>query len=235
MTGYYEPEVYVFHNRGKDRYPIYKNPNKFKMSVLSNKTRKEINEGALKNKGLEIAWAENEIEAFFLQVQGSGRLKFKNGEIIKVRYAGNNNKSYTSIGKILIDNDKIKKKNVSMYTIKNWLYENKKEARKVMEKNERYIYFEQYKGNIRGSASFKLKPKISIAVDPKFHEPGTIFIIKSANSNAKPFLAIAHDQGAAIKGKNRIDLFTGSGKQAEIIAAELNKKIFIWKLKPRYF
>ena len=232
MTGYYEPELNAFHEKGQDRYPIYNNPNKFKNNVLSKKTRKEINDGALENKRLEIAWVENEIEAFFLHVQGSGRLRFKNGAVIKVRYSGNNNKKYTSIGKVLLDSKKIKKENISMFTIKNWLYENKKEARKVMEKNERYIYFEKYKGNIKGSSTITLKPKISIAVDPKFHKPGSIFIIKEANNKARPFLAIAHDRGAAIKGKNRIDLFTGFGKEAEKIAAELNKKIFIWKLKP---
>ena len=233
MTGYYEPEINAFTKKDKERYPIYSNPENLKIKGLSNKTREEINKGALDNKGLEIAWAESEIEVFFLQVQGSGRLKLENGEIIKVRYAGNNNKEYTSIGKILKDENKIIKENISMFTIKNWLYKNKKEARKIMERNERYIYFEKYKGNIKGSSNFILKPNISIAVDPKFHKPGTIFIIKEANNKSKPFLAIAHDRGAAIKGKNRIDLFTGFGKKAEKKAAELSSKIYIWKLKPK--
>ena len=215
MTGYYEPELKAFKKKGKDRYPIYNNPEKLNLKNLSKKTRAEINQGALSNKGLEIAWAENEIEVFFLHVQGSGRLKLDNGKTIKVKYAGNNNKAYTSIGKVLVEENKIKKENISMFTIKNWLYENYKEARKIMERNERYIYFEEYIGNIRGSSSFILSPNISIAVDPNFHKPGTIFIIKEANNKSKPFLAIAHDRGVAIKGKNRIDLFTGFGKKAE--------------------
>ena len=235
MTGYYEPELVAFKKKGIGRYPIYRNPEKFNMKFLAKKTREEINKGALANKGLEIAWAQNEIETFFLHVQGSGRLKMENGEIIKVRYAGNNNKGYTSIGKVLKDENKITKENISMFTIKNWLYKNKKESRKIMEKNERYIYFEKYEGNIKGSSNFTLKPNVSIAVDPKFHKPGTIFIIKEVNNKSKPFLAIAHDRGAAIKGKNRIDLFTGYGKKAEKKAAELNSKIFIWKLKPKKF
>lgn len=235
MTGYYEPELKAFKKKGKKRYPIYSNPEKLQLKTLAKKTRAEINEGALANKGLEIAWAESEIEVFFLHVQGSGRLKLDNGTTIKVRYAGNNSKAYTSIGKVLMDENKIKKENISMFTIKNWLYKNYKEARKIMERNERYIYFEEYKGNIKGSSSFILKPDISIAVDPKFHKPGTIFIIKEANNKSKPFLAIAHDRGAAIKGKNRIDLFTGFGKKAEKKAAELNSKILIWELKPRKF
>ena len=185
MTGYYEPELRAFHKKGKNRYPIYQNPDKFKMYDLSQSTRKEINDGALKEKGLEIAWVENEVEAFFLHVQGSGRLKFNNGEVIKVRYAGSNDKAYTSIGKVLFDSDKIKEDNISMYTIKNWLYKNKREARKVMEKNKRYIYFEKYEGSIKGSSSVTLKPKISVAVDPNFHQPGTIFIIKKVNEKTR--------------------------------------------------
>jgi len=235
MTGYYEPELKAFMKKGKERYPVYINPEKLQLKGLSKKTRAEINAGALENKGLEIAWAESEIEVFFLHVQGSGRLKLDNGKTIKVRYAGNNDKKYTSIGKVLIDENKIKKENISMFTIKNWLYENHKEARKIMERNERYIYFEEYKGNIKGSSNFKLKPDISIAVDPKFHKPGKIFIIKEANNISKPFLVIAHDRGSAIKGKNRIDLFTGFGKKAEKKAAELNSKILIWELKTRKF
>ena len=168
------------------------------MNLLSKKTRKEINNGALANKGLEIAWAENEIEAFFLHVQGSGRLKFKNGKVIKIRYAGNNEKKYTSIGKILLDSNRIKKENISMFTIKKWLYENKKEARKLMEKNERYIYFEKYTGTIKGSSMATLKPYTSIAIDPKYHKQGTIFIIKEVGNDTKPFLAVAHDRGSAI-------------------------------------
>ena len=95
MTGYYEPELTAFNKKGIERYPIYSNPEKYKMENLSQKTREEINKGALANKGLEIAWAESEIEVFFLHVQGSGRLKMENGEIKKVRYASNNNKAYT--------------------------------------------------------------------------------------------------------------------------------------------
>ncbi|MAI02272.1 MAG: hypothetical protein CMP40_00390 [Rickettsiales bacterium] len=232
MTGYYEPELRVYNKYRKDSYPIYKNPKKYGEEKLYQKSRKEINEGALNEKGLEIAWAESEIEVFFLQIQGSGRLKFPNGNIVKIKYSGSNEKNYTSIGKYLIDNKKIKKEKVSMYSIKNWLYNNKSEARKVMEENKRYIYFEEYKGNIKGGLKIDLEPLTSIAVDPKYHEPGSIFIIEN-ESNKKFFFSLAHDSGKAIKGKNRIDLFTGYGKQAEFIASNLKAKVNIWKLIPK--
>ena len=232
LTGYYEPELQAYRYPKKDSYPIYKiNISKYG-SKLFRKTRKEINEGILEKKNLEIAWVNNEIEAFFLQIQGSGRLRFNDGEIIKVRFAGSNKKEYSSIGKIFIKQGIMKKNEVSMLKIKEWLYKNKQKARKIMEQNERYIYFEKYNGDITGSAKIKLVPYFSIAVDSKYHEPGSILLIKGGFKPEKYFFSIAHDTGGAIKGNNRIDLFTGYGKNAEKIASKLSEKVNIWKLKP---
>ena len=233
MTGYYEPEVKASRIYVKGFYPLYKRNTDDFSDTIFNKSRKEINTGALENKGLEIAWVESEIEAFFLHIQGSGRLKLENGEVIKVRYSGNNNKKYTSIGKYLLEEGAIRKENMSMFSIKNWLKKNKKEARKVMEINERYIFFEEYKGNVKGGSNEDLIPEKSIAVDPKFHRAGSIFLIKKNNNNKEKSLAISHDTGAAIKGKGRIDLFLGFGKEAEKIAATLHEEIELWKLLPK--
>ena len=231
MTGYYEPEIKAYKYKKKKSYPIYTmNIEKYGKSIF-NSTRKEINEGLLRNKGLELAWVENEIEAFFLHIQGSGRLRFPNGDIKRVKFSGSNNKKYTSIGKILLKGNKIKKENISMYSIKDWLYKNVKEAVDIMEQNERYIFFEEYKGEIKGSAGVVLQPMISIAVDTSYHDLGDILLINDIK-NKKYFLAIAHDTGAAIKGPSRIDLFTGFGHEAEMLAATLDNNISIKKLKP---
>jgi len=231
MTGYYEPEIKAYKYKKVNTYPIYTmNIEKYGKSIF-NSTRKEINNGLLKNKGLELAWVENQIEAFFFHIQGSGRLRFPNGEVKRVKFLGSNNKKYTSIGKLLLERKKIKKENMSMYAIKDWLYQNKVEAVALMEKNERYVFFKEYTGEIKGSAGIDLKPLVSIAVDKRYHNLGDILLISDIE-NKKRFLAIAHDTGAAIKGANRIDLFTGYGKAAEKLAAELNKKISVNKLKP---
>ncbi len=231
MTGYYEPEIKAYRNEKANTYPIYTIKAEKYGKEIFKASRKEINKGLLKNKGLELAWVENEIEAFFLHIQGSGRLKFSDGEVKKIRFLASNNKKYTSIGKVLLKRKKIKKENMSMYSIKDWLYKNKEEAAEMMEKNERYIFFEEHKGEIQGSAGVDLQPMISIAVDTRYHNLGDILLINDT-SNKKIFLAIAHDTGAAIKGQNRIDLFTGYGKNAERIASGLNKKVRIKKLKP---
>ena len=232
MTGYYEPEIKAYKYEKKNTYPIYKmDINKYGETIFKS-TRKEINNGLLKNKGLELAWVENQIEAFFFHIQGSGRLRFPDGEIKRVKFSGSNNKKYTSIGKILLKRNKIKKENISMYSIKDWLYKNKEEAIEIMEQNERYIFFEEYIGEIKGSAGVDLQPMISIAVDIKYHDLGDILLINDIK-NKKYFLGIAHDTGAAIRGPSRIDLFTGYGQQAEKKASGLNNKITINKLKSK--
>ena len=126
----------------------------------------------------------------------------------------------------------IKNENITMYSIKDWLYKNREEALEIMEQNERYIFFEEYKGEIKGSAGVDLQPMISIAVDTSYHDLGDILLINDIK-NKKIFLGIAHDTGAAIKGPSRIDLFTGFGQKAEMIAASLNNKISINKLKSK--
>ena len=232
MTGYYEPEIKAYKYKKKNTYPLYSmDIEKYGESIFQS-TRKDINKGVLNNKGLELAWVENEIEAFFFHIQGSGRLRFPNGEIRRVKYSGSNDKKYTSIGKILLKKNKIKKEEISMYSIKDWLYKNEEEASEIMEKNERYIFFEEYKGKIKGSAGVDLQPMISIAVDNNYHNSGDILLINDLK-NKKHFLAIAHDTGGAIKGSSRIDLFAGFGLDAEELAASLNNKISINKLKPK--
>ncbi len=232
MTGYYEPEIKAYKYQKQNTYPIYKMDIEKYGGTIFKSTRKEINAGLLKNKGLELAWVENEIEAFFFHIQGSGRLRFSDGEIKRFKFSGSNNKKYTSIGKILIKRNKIKKEDITMYSIKEWLYENKEEALEIMEENERYIFFEEYKGKIKGSAGVDLQPMISIAVDTSYHDLGDIILINDIE-NKKSFFCIAHDTGAAIKGQSRIDLFTGFGSEAEMLAAGLKNIISINKLKSK--
>ena len=119
-----------------------------------------------------------------------------------------------------------------MHSIKDWLYKNKEEALEIMEQNERYIFFEEYEGEIKGSAGVNLQPMISIAVDTRYHDLGDILLINDIK-NKNFFLGIAHDTGEAIKGPSRIDLFTGFGYDAETLAAVLNNKININKLKAK--
>ncbi|MBV68784.1 MAG: hypothetical protein CMJ08_03170 [Pelagibacterales bacterium] len=230
LTGYYEPAIKAYSYPKKGSYPIYKNPKEISDKFNHQVSRKTINQGYLENYNLEIAWVENEIEAFFLHIQGSGRLILENDEIIKIRYAGSNKKKYSSLGRILINRGILKKEEVDMHKIKEWLYKDRKRARKFMNFNERYIFFEEYSGEIKGSAGVNLVPNISIAVDKRFIKKGEAIIIQSMYDINDIFVGVAHDEGIAIKGKSRIDLFTGFGHKSENKAALLKKKIFTWKV-----
>ena len=96
-----------------------------------------------------------------------------------------------------------------------------------MNMNDRYIFFEEYFGGIRGSAGVELVPNVSIAVDKRFIKKGETIIIQNINDKNDSYLGVAHDVGAAIKGKSRIDLFTGFGYKAEKQAAVLNKRYLL--------
>ena len=102
-----------------------------------------------------------------------------------------------------------------------------------MNMNDRYIYFEEYSGNIKGSSGLELVPNISLAVDKRFIKSGEAIIIQSVDKRKDLFIGVAHDEGAAIKGYNRLDLFAGYGLLAEEKAAKLNKKILARKLIPK--
>ena len=238
-------------------YPIYKKPEnfikvdlrdfgyKFKENsitgeVINNKlyplpTRAEINKGHYKGKEMEIAWALDEIDAFFLQIQGSGVLKLADGSKVKIGFSGSNGHDYSSIGKILIDKGYLKKENLSMHSIMNWLKNNPKLARLVMEENKRFIFFKFNNDGPIGSAGTKLYPNISVAIDPKYYPIGIPLIIKYRNRNDMPKIYLAQDKGNAIKGTGRIDLFLGNGIQAENKASKLAEEIEIWALIPKEF
>ena len=102
-----------------------------------------------------------------------------------------------------------------------------------MNMNQRYIFFEEYSGNIKGSSGIRLVPNISVAADKRFIKKGEAIIIQSKNNKGDLFMAVAHDEGAAIKGHSRIDLFTGFGYESEKEAAKLNKEIFTRKIVPK--
>ena len=118
-----------------------------------------------------------------------------------------------------------------MFSIKKWLYENRNLAGEIMEKNKRFIFFQVYEGEIEGSSSIPLVPRVSVAVDDKYIQTGTPIIIQNVENKKDIFLGLAHDKGNAIKGKYRIDLFTGFGKKAEAYASGLKKKVRVWPLE----
>jgi len=185
-----------------------------------------------------LAYIDDPAQAFFLHIQGSGKIVLPNGEVMYVGYADNNGKNYTSIGKILLENNEILQEDISMQVIKAWMQKNPKKANEIRHLNERYIFFEErINKNVFGSSRAILEPMHSLAVDNTFipfHIPIWAEIDSYNKKHSKyTGLFLAHDTGAAIKGPLRFDLFLGHGKEKEEIAGALNSLGKAWFLIPK--
>lgn len=181
-------------------------------------------------------WLKDPVEAFFLHIQGSGWVETPEGEVIHVSYAGNNGHPYTSIGKVLIEKGYMKKEDVSLESLKVWLKENPAKREEVFNKNPRYIFFKQDKGETVGSLSVPLTAGRSLAVDPSFIPLGVPLLVSTTlTSENKPYtrLMMAQDTGAAITGPVRGDIFFGDGKAAEKQAGMQNAPGEMFVLLPK--
>ncbi len=173
FTGYFEPEM-----RGSKvpsrlfTVPVYRKP-----SDLTDQpyfTRAEIEAGALKGKGLEIAYVQDPVGLFEMQVQGSGRIQLAEGGSMTLGFDGSNNRPYTAIGAVLVEMGVMKKEDATWPAIRDWLKRNPQQARDVMRKNERYIFFKDTKTSAPiGAQGVPLTAQRSMAVDPTITPYGT--------------------------------------------------------------
>lgn len=222
FTGYFEPEM-----RGSkapsrlSTVPVYRRP-----PDLTDKpyyTRAEIEQGVLKGKGLEIVWVQDPVGLFEIQVQGSGRIQLAEGGTMTLGFDGSNNRPYTAIGSVLVEMGVMKKEDATWPAIRDWLKRNPQQARDVMRRNERYIFFKDTKSRTAaGAEGVALTAQRSMAVDTSLTPFGTPVWIDTERPVARkagvtePYrrLMIAQDAGAAIIGPARGDVFFGNGPLA---------------------
>jgi len=246
FTGYYEPELAASLKQSKTyNVPLYRKPKDLRAGSRNYFTRAEIERGALDNRGLEIAYLKNPVDAFFLHIQGSGRLFLDNGRILRVGFAAKNGRPYTSIGKILIDQNMIARKDMSMQSIRNWLTIHPRKALSVMRQNQSFIFFRPLKStnpNLGppGAQSVPLTPTRSLAIDKAFYAYGLPLWLETTVPASKPGkstpfkrLMVAQDTGSAIKGVIRGDIFWGSGKVAGEVAGRMQQPGKLFLLLPR--
>jgi membrane-bound lytic murein transglycosylase A len=236
ITGYYEPELDG--SRTKDAahpYPLYRLPPK-----PTQFDRAQIDGGALKGKKLELLWVSDRVEAFFLQVQGSGRVRLKSGQIVRVGFAGTNERPYISIGKAMVDAGIMTKEQASLQSIRAYLDAHPDEIDAWLHKNPRYVFFkEQAASSVEGpvgALQVPLTPGRSIAVDPAFVPLGLpVWLDTTRPDTNAPLqrLVVAQDKGSAIKGPGRIDLFWGAGDEAEAMAGPMRQPGTYWVIVPR--
>ena len=220
FTGYYEPELNGSRYRGGPyQHPIYKlPPNLPKGGIWYSRSEIE-NLGLLADKGLAIAYLDDPVEAFFLQIQGSGRVKLAEGGAIRVGYAGKNGHTYRSVGKELVRRGIFSEHQVSASVIKNWVRKNPVDGRTLLQHNPSYVFFREVsevpsdKGPL-GAMNRSITPNRSIAVDPEFTTLGAPVWIEKGGKSPIRRLMIAQDTGSAIKGPQRADIYFGTGDTA---------------------
>lgn len=244
FTGYYEPEL-VGSLRPSAEFPIplYGRPEDIK--VVDGRaqpyfTRAEIDGGALAKRGLELLWLADPVDAFFLQVQGSGRIRLTDGRIVRVGYAGDNGHPYTAIGRILVERGEMTKDTASLQTIRDWLRNHPADAGPLMHRNARFIFFREVAGDGPiGSQNVVLTPGRSLAVDPAHIPLGALLWLDTSYPAGTPEagqplrrLMVAQDTGSAIKGVVRGDLFWGSGEAAARYAGPMKQPGRLFLLLP---
>ncbi|MDG2307970.1 MAG: MltA domain-containing protein [Candidatus Binatia bacterium] len=228
LTGYYEPVLPARRERSpRFRYPLFRAPGN---DAHRRASRRDIDQGALSGAGLELFWLDDPVESFFLHVQGSGRLDLGNGETARVGYAANNGRSYHSIGKELVARGEFFAKQATAPAIKKWLREHRGRLFEILHTNPRYIFFREVdappeRGPV-GAMGVALVPFRSVATDPEVTPMGSVGFLTAPMPDGSILrrVVVAMDQGAAIRGRTRIDLFAGAGAPAELIAGELRAR-----------
>lgn len=227
FTGYFEPELDGdLYRSERFRYPIYKMPNEA-LAQSPWLTRREILDGdVMAGRGLEIAWVDDPVELFFLQIQGSGRIRLPNGKYIRVGYRGANGHPYKSIGVELVRRGVYQPHQVSAQVIKNWVRRNPEDGRELLYHNPSYVFFREVskvpadQGPL-GAMNRSVTTLRSIAVDPAYVRLGAPVWIEKEGEKPLHRLMIAQDTGSAIKGAQRADIFFGTGDQAGLAAGKL--------------
>jgi len=226
FTGYFEPELDgSLRQTSRFRYPLYRTPPEANGGIW--RSRREIEEGRLLDgRGLEIAWVDDPVELFFLQIQGSGRVRLPDGRVIRVGYGGRNGHPYRSVGQELVRRGVYQPHQVSAQVIRNWVRRNPSEGRELLYHNPSYVFFREVDipdpglGPL-GAMNRSITPLRTIAVDPEFTPLGAPVWIEKDGAGPMRRLMIAQDTGGAIRGAQRADIFYGHGDVAGQAAGEI--------------
>lgn len=254
ITGYYEPLLRgSLQPVGRFAYPLYARPvdllgidlGELEPSLADNKlrgrlagrkvipfySRQQIESLQRPLAGSEIIWVDSAADAFFLQVQGSGRVQLEDGRLLGVGFSDHNGYPYVSIGKVLVERGELEREAVSLFTIRQWLRDNPGEAQDLYNANPRYIFFVLKDGpasGATGSLNVPLTAGRSIAIDPTVVPLGTPVWLRTRHpgpeKEAIQRLVFAQDTGAAIQGALRADLFWGHGAGAEFAAGTMKEE-----------
>jgi membrane-bound lytic murein transglycosylase A len=268
LTGYYEPIVLGSRVPTPEyTVPLYRRPadlltaagKKRKKGEFSNKgkvyrkvgkdivpyfERSEIEDGALDGRQLEICWLKHPVDAFFIHIQGSARIRLEDGAMLRVNYDAHNGHSYFPVGRSLIERGEVSKEEMSMDRIRAWMNAQQDGGRELRRMNKAFVFFRvtglaDHEEAI-GAQGVQLTPWRSIAIDRHLHAYGTLFWIeadlpiKSEVAETKfRRLMIGQDTGSAIIGAARADIYFGAGDEAGSIGGRIKQPGRFVMLVPR--
>lgn len=266
VTAYFEPEVEASRVRTDEfTYPLYRRPKDLVKLDPDNKPenldqslewarktdsgleefydRGEIDKGALNGRRLELFWLKSVVEGFYIHIQGSARLLFRDGTAARVSYAGKTGHPYTSIGRLLVKRGIIPLEDANMVNIRAWLEDDLERGIEVLHNNRSFIFFTELEGHNPdfgpiAAAGVQLTAGRSLAVDKSVHAYGTPIWLSTheplpGQSNLYQRLMIAQDTGSAIVGEQRGDIFIGSGKEAGTLAGSVRHDTDFVALNPK--
>ena len=264
VTGYYQPVLRGSRAKTKKfKVPLYTTPNdlitvdlsevypdlkymRLRGKVEGDKlipylTREEIAKQGYPLQGNELLWVQDPVEAFFLEIQGSGVIEFEDGERIQVGYANQNGHPYRSMGRALIQEGELSRHKVSMQSIKRWAKKNPKKLQKFLNANPSVVFFRELEPGLPGpigALGIPITAERSVAVDRKYVPLGAPVFLSTTwpNSNkALNQLMMAQDTGGAIGGGVRIDFYWGQGEKAGRFAGSMKQQGKVWVLLPKTF
>jgi membrane-bound lytic murein transglycosylase A len=262
VTGYYEPLIHASRERTEEyQWPLYASPDDLLTvdlgSVYPDLAGKRIR-GKLEGRRVVpydtraqiaqsgtpppvIVWANDPVEAFFLQIQGSGRAQLPNGQTIRLAYDNHNGRPYASIGKWLADQGELPLAQASMQNIKAWAKRNPQRVQEMLNANQAMVFFREEAVHDpdlgpKGAYGVALIGGRSIAIDTAFIPLGApVYLATTYPASSTPLrrLVFAQDTGAAIKGPARVDYYWGFGDDAGAQAGRMKQKGEVWVLWPR--
>ena len=233
FTGYFEITLHGARGRGGPyQTPIYRRP-----ADPTRYTRAEIADGALAAQGLELLWVDDPVDAFFLEIQGSGRVVLREGGVVRVGYDGGNGKPYVAVGRLLLERGEMPRDQITMAAIRAWMKVHPKEGEALRRENPSFVFFREVAGpGPRGAAQTVLTAGRSLAVDRAFLPLGMPLWLEAQERYGPGIirrLVVAQDAGGAIKGPVRGDLFWGHGDKAAAGAGAMNARGSYYLLVPR--
>ena len=260
ITGYYEALLTGGLNAAPGRVPLYGVPDDLLVLDIASLypdlkgqrlrgrldgrtvkpywSRGEIADGVAGLDRKVLAWADNAIDAFFLEVQGSARIQLEDGRLLRLGYADQNGHPYKSIGRWLVDQGELTLDQASMQSIRTWAENNPQRLQEMLNANPSFVFFrvmENAEGGAIGALNLPLTDGASIAVDPKFIPLGSpVYLTTTRPDNQQPLTRLMHaqDTGGAIRGPVRADFFWGFGHDAGALAGRMKQEGQLWLLWP---